>query len=120
MELDATSLYVVRRHGDLPNIYGEAPAAVASSLVYFRRQLEVVEAELADGRPHLLGEDFQLADVHLTTCLVWAGVVGESLSETLSLYRDRTTGRPAYGAAAAVNFPPEVMKALTVSGSTND
>ncbi len=120
MELDATSLYVVRRHRDLPEIYGEAPAAVESSLAYFRRQLEVVEAELSDGRTHLLGDEFQLADVHLTTCLLWASVVGESLSDNLMTYRNRTTGREAYQSAAGINFPPEVMRSLQKSGGQGD
>jgi len=35
MELDATSLYVVRRHGMLKHIYGEAPAAVENAKAYF-------------------------------------------------------------------------------------
>jgi len=39
MELDATSLYVVRRHKDLAKIYGEAENAVTSSIAYFERML---------------------------------------------------------------------------------
>jgi glutathione S-transferase len=115
MELDATSLYVVRRHDGLPEIYGDAPMAVESSLVYFRRQLEVAEAELADGRSFLLGEDFQVADIHLTSCLLWASAVSETLSDSLMAYRGRTTSRPAFQAANAINFPPEVMAALSAN-----
>ena len=115
MELDATSLYVVRRHGGLPEIYGEAPVAVESSLAYFRRQLEVAEAEFADGRTHLSGDDFRVADIHLTTCLDWAQFLREPLPDRLAAYRERTIARPAYQAAFAVNFPPEIMQALAAS-----
>ena len=112
MELDATSLYVVRRHGGLPDIYGASPVVVDSCLAYFRRQLEVAEAELGDGRPHLCGDTFAVADIHLTSCLDWAGFLGEPLPEKLAAYRARHVARPAYTAAFAVNYPPEVLQAL--------
>jgi glutathione S-transferase len=35
-ELDETSLYVMRRHGDLRQVYGEAPVALESAATYFR------------------------------------------------------------------------------------
>lgn len=34
-ELDATTMYVIRRHEGLSNIYGEAPTAVEACKVYF-------------------------------------------------------------------------------------
>ncbi len=51
MELDATSLYVMRRHRDLKHIYGEAPVAVESASQYFETQLRHVVHALGDGRP---------------------------------------------------------------------
>ena len=39
MELDATSLYVLRRHEDLPEIYGVAPEACTAARAYFDRML---------------------------------------------------------------------------------
>jgi len=39
MELDATSLYIIRRHVDLASIYGEAPNAVISAKAYFHKML---------------------------------------------------------------------------------
>ncbi len=41
-ELDAGSLYVVRRHDGLKQIYGEAPTAVESAKNYFRHNLEAM------------------------------------------------------------------------------
>jgi glutathione S-transferase len=49
-ELDATSLYVMRRHGDLKHIYGEAPVALESAASYFEKQLRHAEQALQDGR----------------------------------------------------------------------
>ena len=66
---------------------GEAPKALESAREYFRRQASVVEAELGDGRAHLLGEPFSVADVLLATTLDWAVFYGESLSTTLESYR---------------------------------
>ncbi len=111
-ELDATSLYVVRRHRDLPQIYGEAPAAIESSLAYFRRQLSVVESELGDGREWLDGERFRVADVLLTSCLDWAVFYGETLPPALAGYQKRMRERSAYARAAEINYPPEVLAAL--------
>jgi glutathione S-transferase len=111
-ELDATALYVLRRHGDLSEIYGEAPKALDSAREYFRRQASVVEAELRDGRTFLLGETFGVADVLLATTLVWAVFYAETLSETLEAYRVRTTSRESYGQAFQANFPPAVLEQL--------
>ena len=39
MEIDATTLYVLRRHEALPAIYGEAPTANAAARGYFDRMI---------------------------------------------------------------------------------
>lgn len=105
MELDGTSLYVIRRHGDLPEIYGEAPVAVDCAAEYFARQIAVPEAEFADGRTYLLGEDFTTADIVLTSCLTWAIRYGQPVPDRLLAYRERTIERPAYKSAYAVCYP---------------
>src|SRR5271156_5737473 len=71
-ELDATSLYVMRRHGDLRHIYGEAPMANEAAAIYFQKQMRSVERALDDGRPHILGDHFSAADMLLSTCVTWA------------------------------------------------
>ena len=53
-ELDSTSLYVMRRHGALKHIYGEAPVALESAAAYFATQLRHAEQALQDGRPFLV------------------------------------------------------------------
>jgi len=105
MELDATSLYVLRRHRDLPEIYGEAPAAVASGAEYFQRQAAVVADALGDGRPFIAGAHFSQADIHLVTCCDWARLYELSLPDTLTRYHEKQRSRPAYRAAIGSNRP---------------
>ncbi|MCP5057620.1 MAG: glutathione S-transferase family protein [bacterium] len=114
-ELDAHTLYILRRHGDLANLYGEAPAALRAAREYFQRQVEVADAALARGDGFLLGSHLTGVDVLLGSCLDWARFYGETLSETLEAYRLRLAGRSAYQRAVDVNFPPEVRAALAAS-----
>jgi len=106
MELDATSLYVMRRHGDLKHIYGEAPAAVDSASRYFQNQLRHVVQALGDGRAFLIGDRFSSADMLLTTCLVWAVNYGVPVPPLCTDYTARLLQRPAYQAALRANLPP--------------
>ena len=46
-ELDETSLYVMRRHYDLTDIYGEAPQAVVVARAYLQRHFAVIDAHLS-------------------------------------------------------------------------
>lgn len=105
MELDATSLYVIRRHGDLPEIYGESPVAVECAAEYFARQIKVPEEKVADGRTYILGDSFCAADIMLTSCLTWAIRYGRPVPDPLIAYRERVINRPAYKTAFAVCYP---------------
>ena len=116
MELDATSLYVMRRHGDLKHIYGEAPVAVDSASTYFQTQLRHVAHALEDGRPYLVGERFSSADMLLTTCLVWATNYGVPVPPICTDYAARITQRPAYQAALRANVPPPPTAGKSLSG----
>jgi glutathione S-transferase len=106
MELDATSLYVMRRHRDLKHIYGEAPIAVDSASKYFQTQLGHAVHALGDGRQYLVGEHFSSADMLLTTCLVWAINYGVPVPELCADYAGRIAQRPAYQTALRANLPP--------------
>src|SRR5262249_4545602 len=88
MELDATALYVLRRHEGLPDVYGVAPGACAAARGYFSRMVGEIERRFADGRPHLLGDEFSAVDVLLVSCLVWAQFVSIALADPLTAYRD--------------------------------
>jgi glutathione S-transferase len=103
-ELDETSLYVMRRHGALSNIYGEAPAAMEAASEYVIRQLKVIDKHML-GREYVLNNRFSLPDVFLTTCLNWVEAYDIPMSAELTEYRDKMTQRDAYKKAAKINKP---------------
>jgi glutathione S-transferase len=103
-ELDAGSLYVVRRHDGLKQIYGEAPAAVESGKSYFLHNIDAMAARIGGDNAYLFGEQLSVADILLMTCLDWAASCGIPLPETVSHYRQRVALRPAYQAALKKNF----------------
>jgi len=104
-ELDATSLYVMRRHGDLQHIYGEASAALEAAASYFTAQLCHAEQALRDGQPFVVGGRFTTADILLTTCLTWPVNYRVPVTAACLAYMERTTARRAYRAALAANRP---------------
>jgi glutathione S-transferase len=104
-ELDATSLYVMRRHSDLKHIYGESPVALESAAGYFATQLRHAEQALQDGRPFLVGERFTTADMLLTTCLTWAVSYRVPVTAACLAYMETITSRPAYHASVKANRP---------------
>jgi len=103
-ELDAGSLYVVRRHDGLKHLYGEAPTAVESAKSYFLHNLEAMAPSLGRQHPYLFGERLSVADILLTTCLDWAAAERIALPGPAQRYRARVAVRPAYRAALARNF----------------
>lgn len=103
-ELDAGSLYVVRRHDGLQQIYGEAPTAVESAKSYFLHNIEMMASRIGSENAYLFGDRLSIADILLMTCLDWAASCGIPLPETVSCYRHRVALRPAYQAAFKKNF----------------
>ena len=103
MELDAHTLYILRKHIDLAHLYGEAPAAVQAAIEGFRKQIAFAARRLED-HAHLVGNGFTGADVMLTSCLTWAQACGIELPPCLDEYASRMTSRAAYRSAAQVNF----------------
>lgn len=102
-ELDATALYVLRRHEGLPEIYGEAPAACASARAYFDRQITEVARALADGRRYIAGDAFSPADIILVTCCRWASWCEIALPAQVDDYVARLTARDAFARAQRDN-----------------
>jgi len=98
-ELDATSLYLIRRHLGLKHIYGEAPRAVDEARKYFSEQLGAVADRIGERGPFLLGDGFSIADILLVTCLDWALNEKIELPKQAFDYRERLAQRPAYQAA---------------------
>lgn len=104
-ELDATSLYVIRRHRDLAHIYGAAPVANEAAATYFGRQMRSVERALGDGRPFLLGNRFSAADILLSTCMTWALNYQVPVAQSALDFNARATARPAFKTATERNKP---------------
>ncbi len=104
MELDANTLYVIRKHEDLHAIYGEAPNALQAARDGFVRQAKAAVARL-DGAPYVLGDAFSGADILLTSCLSGAIRRKIVLPGALHEYLKRTTAREAYIRALRLNQP---------------
>ena len=102
-ELDETSLYVMRRHYDLKDIYVESPIVVEACRNYFIRQLDVVEHHLKSNQT-ISKDGFGLADIFLMTCLDWAVFYGFSLPNNVRQFHDRIALRPAYQKAMKINY----------------
>lgn len=114
MELDAHTLYIIRKHRDLSHLYGEAPAAIRTASEGFAKQSAVAELEFSDGRDFLLGDRFTGVDILLGSCLDWAAAYGEPIGARLAAYRKRLNARPAYARAFQANFHvrPELLPPL--------
>lgn len=74
-----TSLYVMRRHSDMRQTYGEAPVAIEAASTYFRKQMRAVERALETNPSYILGERFTAADIMLSTCVTWAAHYASAL-----------------------------------------
>ena len=106
-EIDETSLYVMRRHGDLKAIYGDAPVVVESAKEYAQKHLNVVADHMSD-KDFVVQNRFGLADVVLVTCLDWAQAYGLELATSLLRYQQKMHERSAYGRAHSVNYKKSI------------
>ncbi|MDP6559577.1 MAG: glutathione S-transferase family protein [Candidatus Binatia bacterium] len=106
MELDAHTLYVLRKHMGLKDIYGEAPNAVRTAREGFEKQIQVADQRLTASGHYILGETFTGADILLTTCLISADRQKLALGDALRKYMERTTSREACRLALAANQGP--------------
>lgn len=105
MELDANALYILRRHEDLVEVYGEAPNALKTARECFARQVNAAATRLAAAGPYVLGEHFSGPDILFTTCLVSAIGRKIELPGLLHDYLQRTTARDGYKRALEINRP---------------
>jgi glutathione S-transferase len=104
-ELDALSLYDIRRHQDLFDIYGKAPEAIAAARENFTDLTGALFGAARRDTEYLMPQGFSVADILLSTCLASAVARGIALCDYLAAYRDRITRRPAWRAAWAINYP---------------
>jgi glutathione S-transferase len=104
-ELDAGSLYVVRRHAGLKHVYGDAPSAVEAGKSYFLHNVDAMEPRIGIESPFLLGDKLSTADILMMTCLEWALIEKLALPDRVMKYRNRLASRPGFKTALAKNFP---------------
>jgi len=102
-ELDATSLYVLRRHEGLPDIYGRADTACVAARDYFSRMILAASEKIKDGRSCLVGTTFTGADIMMVSTLDWADHVGCDYPSIFKAYRAQITGRASYSLALQAN-----------------
>ena len=105
MELDAHTLYVMRKHGDLAHLYGEAPAAMDTARAGFKKQLRWALPRF-EAAEYLAGDTFTGVDIVMTSCLDWAVAYGFDLPAAADAYRERHHRRRAFAVAKAANSPP--------------
>ena len=104
MELDATSIYIIRRHKYLRNIYGYAPKVVESASQYFIKMTSAIIQNFGK-HPWLLPEGFSIADIIVSTCLLTAIKYKIDLpSKEMYLYLERIKQRRAYNKAEKINM----------------
>ncbi|WP_171126064.1 glutathione binding-like protein [Ruegeria sp. HKCCA4707] len=104
-ELDAASLYTIRKHQDLEHIYGSAPIAVDSAGDYFLRMVRKPARVLVSGQRYLLGDQFTLPDILLFTCLRFADRMGVQRPAEFDTYYNMLAERPAFQVAERANYP---------------
>ena len=106
MELDATSLYVLRRHWSLPEIYGDSPIANKASEEYFNRMITAADKLKNPKQKYLLETGFSGVDILMTTTLKWALDYNQKIPIHFMEYLDQMGNRPGYIAALEANKMP--------------
>ena len=106
MELDATSLYVLRRHWSLPEIYGDSPIANKASEEYFNRMITAADKLKNPKQTYLLETGFSGVDILMTTTLKWAIDYNQRIPTNFMEYLDHMSNRPGYIAALEANKMP--------------
>ena len=106
MELDATSLYVLRRHWSLPEIYGDSPVANKASEEYFNRMITAADKLKNPKQKYLLETGFSGVDILMTSTLKWAIDYNQKIPTNFMEYLDHMVNRPGYIAALEANKMP--------------
>ncbi len=90
----------IRRVADAPEKTGYAAGACETILA---TRLEALERHLADGRAHLTGDAFTIADISVAYALGYARMraLDDMFGSSTLAYLDRTSARPGYRVANA-------------------
>lgn len=106
-ELDATSLWMHRKHVALGKFFGYIPEIEKASAQEFQRMNGTIAKQLqTSGGPFLLGTQFTAADILYGHCLDWAKLNGwnitPSSSDAVEAYMKTYRARPAYKRAKEI------------------
>ncbi len=104
MELDALSLYVIRRHLDLADEFGAAPNVIEAAKDYFTDQTGALFDGAVADHDFLMPEGMTVADILLTTVVDSALRRAIAVPEFLVRYLGRMIQRPAYRDAFVRNY----------------
>jgi glutathione S-transferase len=104
MELDALSLYVIRRHLDLADEFGAAPNVIDAAKEYFTEQTGALFDGAVADHEFVMPEGMSVADILLTTVVDSALRRGIDVPDFLVGYLGRMIQRPAYRDAFVRNY----------------
>ena len=112
MELDALSIYILRRHEQvenrgLSNLYGEAPNAIKTAKEHFSRMIKACERDVPSEN-WLMGNSPSCADIMFMSCLQVATLFNiEIKSDKIISYSKRAIQRQQYINAMIETFGQE-------------
>ena len=104
MEIDATALYVLRRHEDLSTIYGEAPNACSAARNYFHRQINVLDNLFENDNLYFLGNNLTKVDILLGSCCLWSQSINLKLPENISRWFRKIQTLGSYKSGLRANY----------------
>lgn len=104
MELDANTLYLLRRYKYLSDIYGAAPEACDSAVAYFLKQVNAI-ADQVPTDSYLINNTFSVADMLMAIAVEWAILYEITPPQRLVDYKNFVARRPGYQKAIRHNFP---------------
>jgi glutathione S-transferase len=103
---------LIRRHDSLKEVYGEAPEAVASAEEYFNKQITAATKKMDNSGPYVLGRNFSVADILLSSCLDWAIAYELGVPDEMLRYREIIHQRHAYQKALTINYPNGIPNSM--------
>ena len=115
MELDALSVYILRRHEKveyfgLANLYGDAPNAIKTAKEHFSRMMNACVRDVPN-KGWLMGDKPSCADIMFMSCLQSAKLFNlEIKDEKIISYFKRASQRKQYINAMVENFGEESIK----------
>ena len=104
-DMDAQGLWIHRKHEELTEYFGKSPEAVQEAKRQFEKVQGVMEKQLSEPGPYLLGSDFSAVDILYVDCLNWATSIGwfkvPMEDGVMQNYLNLCKSRPAYKRTAA-------------------